>query len=106
MGVRNLDTSIFIILSGHHSRVTKIEPEIYWLCALGNLETWIEIFLSGHGLSSKSISYGGDKSIVFPKKIKKAILMRGVQGVWGGQIIDFFLYPGSNLRDLTLCLNI
>jgi hypothetical protein len=39
---------------------------------------------------------------VFHMKIKKAILMRGVQGFWGGQIIDFFLYPGSNLRDLTL----
>jgi hypothetical protein len=28
-----------------------------------------------------------------------------VQGFGGVQIIDFFLYLGSNLRDLTVCLN-
>ena len=38
----------------------------------------------------KSISHHGDNSIVFPKKFKKAILMRGVQGIWGSQILDFF----------------
>ena len=43
----------------------------------------------------------------FRKKIKKAILMRGVQAIWGrGQILDFLLYLGSNLRNLTLGINI
>ena len=37
------------------------------------------------------MSYDGYKSIVFRKQIQKAILMRGEQGFWGSQILDFFI---------------
>jgi hypothetical protein len=38
LGVQNVDTSILYFLIGNHTRVTKIEPKIKWLCALGNLD--------------------------------------------------------------------
>ena len=52
LGVQTLETSMFDehFLYVHHTELTKIEPKINWLCALGNLETWIEYFLYGHGL--------------------------------------------------------
>ncbi len=69
-------------------------------CRLSSLLTTYKVAFQIHTIQiqmdvlccpCQSISYGGDKSIVFQKKIKKAILMRGVQGFWGGQIIDFFI---------------
>ena len=51
------------------------------------------------------MSYHGYKSIVFRKKFQNAILMKGVQGFWGGQILDFFLYLGINFENLYLGIN-
>lgn len=31
-----------MFLSGHYSQLTNIEARFIWLCALGNLETWID----------------------------------------------------------------
>ena len=46
-------------------------------------------------ITIKSISYHGDNSIVFPKIIKKAILMRGVPGTsdLGGSNFRLFFIP-------------
>ena len=60
-------------------RVTVWEDNVGAL-TLANLEPGRMMPRSKH----QSISYGGDNSIVFHIKVKKAILMRGVQGFWGG----------------------
>jgi hypothetical protein len=39
-----------VLLYGHHSGKTNIEPNIIWLCVLGNLETSIKVVLYGQTL--------------------------------------------------------